>query len=154
MPRQLHHVVGLTALLVIGAQLDFRAQTVGRRKPRFGVGRTAGRICACRADLPKKEVGDVVEPHVAGDLVPACRGDRLRNVRVAMQAAQLVASERERVDEDALLEAKLTKKKRKAKVDRVAAQMILQSFIDAGSPTGGTDAIFTNAPLPTDANPN
>jgi putative Holliday junction resolvase len=47
--------------------------------------------------------------------------------------------------EDALLEAKLTKKKRKARVDRVAAQMILQSFIDARCPAGGTDALFTEA---------
>jgi putative Holliday junction resolvase len=37
--------------------------------------------------------------------------------------------------EDALLEAKLTKKKRKAKVDRVAAQIILQCFLDAGCPS-------------------
>ena len=46
--------------------------------------------------------------------------------------------------EDALLEAKLTKKKRKARVDRVAAQMILQSFIDTKCPAGGTDAILSN----------
>ena len=44
--------------------------------------------------------------------------------------------------EDALREAKMTQKKRKAKVDRVAAQMILQSFLDAKCPAGGTDAIF------------
>jgi putative Holliday junction resolvase len=44
--------------------------------------------------------------------------------------------------EEALLEAKLTKKKRKARVDRVAAQMILQSFLDAKCPAGGTDAIL------------
>lgn len=49
--------------------------------------------------------------------------------------------------EDALFEAQLTRKKRKARVDRVAAQMILQSFIDADCPAGGTDAIFT-APSP------
>jgi putative Holliday junction resolvase len=45
--------------------------------------------------------------------------------------------------EDALLGAKLNWKKRKERVDRVAAQMILQSFIDAKCPTGGTDALFT-----------
>jgi putative Holliday junction resolvase len=59
--------------------------------------------------------------------------------------------------EDALLEAKLSRNKRKGKVDRVAAQMILQSFIDAGSPAGGTDAVFTDtspADPPSDANPN
>ena len=48
--------------------------------------------------------------------------------------------------EDALLEAQLTKKKRKARVDRVAAQMILQSYIDAKCPPGGTDAIFAPTP--------
>lgn len=42
--------------------------------------------------------------------------------------------------EGALRDAKLTHKKRKAKVDRVAAQMILQGFIDAGSPAHGSDA--------------
>ena len=41
--------------------------------------------------------------------------------------------------ESVLREAKLTMKKRKAKVDRVAAQMILQGFIDAGCPVGGSD---------------
>jgi putative holliday junction resolvase len=54
--------------------------------------------------------------------------------------------------ESALLEAKLNWKKRKGKVDRVAAQMILQSFLDAKCPAGGTDALFTepspNAPPP------
>ena len=56
--------------------------------------------------------------------------------------------------EDALLGAKLTRKKRKEKVDRVAAQMILQSFIDSGSPAGGTDALLTDLAPPNDANPN
>ncbi|WP_157506836.1 Holliday junction resolvase RuvX [Gemmata obscuriglobus] len=41
--------------------------------------------------------------------------------------------------ESALLGAGLTRKKRKEKVDRVAAQMILQTFIDAGSPPNGSD---------------
>ena len=41
--------------------------------------------------------------------------------------------------ESALRDAKLNWKKRKGKVDRVAAQMILQSFIDAGCPAGGSD---------------
>jgi putative Holliday junction resolvase len=42
--------------------------------------------------------------------------------------------------EGALLGAKLTHKKRKEKRDRVAAQMILQSYIEAGCPPGGTRA--------------
>lgn len=52
--------------------------------------------------------------------------------------------------EDALREAKLTRNKRKARVDRVAAQMILQSFLDARCPPGGTDAIV----LPPQADPS
>lgn len=40
--------------------------------------------------------------------------------------------------EDALLEARLTNKKRKDRRDRVAAQMILQNYIDAGSPAEGS----------------
>ena len=40
--------------------------------------------------------------------------------------------------EDALLEARLTSKKRKDRRDRVAAQMILQNYIDAGSPAEGS----------------
>ncbi len=42
--------------------------------------------------------------------------------------------------EDALRGARLTTKKRKARVDRVAAQIILQSFLDAKCPPGGSDA--------------
>lgn len=37
--------------------------------------------------------------------------------------------------ESALLESHLTKGQRKARVDRIAAQMLLQTFIEAGSPT-------------------
>jgi putative holliday junction resolvase len=44
--------------------------------------------------------------------------------------------------EDALLEAKMTRKKRKTHVDRVAAQMILQAYLDAGCPPGGSDAVL------------
>lgn len=40
--------------------------------------------------------------------------------------------------EDALRGAKLTLKKRKERRDRVAAQMILQNYIDAGCPPEGT----------------
>lgn len=40
--------------------------------------------------------------------------------------------------EDALLGAKLTHKKRKERRDRVAAQMMLQAYLDAGCPPGGT----------------
>jgi putative Holliday junction resolvase len=42
--------------------------------------------------------------------------------------------------EDALLNAQLSKKKRKARVDRVAAQMILQTYLDAKCPPTGSDA--------------
>lgn len=41
--------------------------------------------------------------------------------------------------ESVLRDAKLNWRKRKGKVDRVAAQMILQSFIDAGCPVGTGD---------------
>lgn len=41
--------------------------------------------------------------------------------------------------EDALLEAKLTHRKRRERRDRVAAQMILQAYVDAGCPPGGTE---------------
>jgi putative Holliday junction resolvase len=40
--------------------------------------------------------------------------------------------------EDALLEAKLTERKRRERRDRVAAQMILQNYLDAGCPPEGT----------------
>jgi putative Holliday junction resolvase len=46
--------------------------------------------------------------------------------------------------EDALRGAKLSRDKRKARVDRVAAQMILQSFLDARCPPGGSDGLFTD----------
>jgi putative Holliday junction resolvase len=46
--------------------------------------------------------------------------------------------------EDALLAANLNHKKRRDRRDRVAAQMILQNYIDAGSPPEGT------SPLPSD----
>jgi putative Holliday junction resolvase len=44
--------------------------------------------------------------------------------------------------EDAMIGARLTRKKRKARVDRVAAQMILQAYLDAGCPVGGSDAVL------------
>ena len=47
--------------------------------------------------------------------------------------------------EDALLGAKLTHRKRRERRDRVAAQMILQSYIEAGCPPVGT----TSPPDPT-----
>jgi putative Holliday junction resolvase len=40
--------------------------------------------------------------------------------------------------ETALLEAGLTKKKRKARRDRVAAQILLQTYLDAGCPAEST----------------
>jgi putative pre-16S rRNA nuclease len=38
------------------------------------------------------------------------------------------------IAEEALLDAGLTKKKRKARRDRVAAQILLQTYLDAGCP--------------------
>ena len=43
------------------------------------------------------------------------------------------------VAEDYLLEAGLTHKKRRGKRDRVAAQLILQAFLDAGCPRSGDE---------------
>jgi putative Holliday junction resolvase len=43
--------------------------------------------------------------------------------------------------EDALLSARLTKKKRKDRLDRVAAQMMLQAYLDAGCPPEGTEPL-------------
>lgn len=46
--------------------------------------------------------------------------------------------------EDALLGARLTNKKRRERRDRVAAQMILQNYIEAGCPPEGTQTIASN----------
>ncbi len=46
--------------------------------------------------------------------------------------------------EDALLGAKMTHKKRRERRDRVAAQMILQNYIEAGCPPGGTEPEVAN----------
>lgn len=46
--------------------------------------------------------------------------------------------------EDALIAAKLTSKKRRDRRDRVAAQMILQTYIEAGSPPEGTEPISSS----------
>ena len=43
--------------------------------------------------------------------------------------------------EDALLAANLNHRKRRERRDRVAAQMILQNYIDAGSPPEGTSPL-------------
>ncbi|QJW93827.1 Holliday junction resolvase RuvX [Frigoriglobus tundricola] len=59
--------------------------------------------------------------------------------------------------QDAMIGAKLNRKKRKERVDRVAAQMILQAFLDAGCPPGGSDAVLTDTshdPPATDTGPN
>jgi len=50
--------------------------------------------------------------------------------------------------EGALLGAKLTHKKRKEKRDRVAAQMILQAYIEAGCPPEGTRAALADQNSP------
>jgi putative holliday junction resolvase len=42
--------------------------------------------------------------------------------------------------EEALLSAKLNPRERKSKRDRVAAQMILQAYLDAGCPAKGTES--------------
>ena len=51
--------------------------------------------------------------------------------------------------QDAMIGAKLNRKKRKERVDRVAAQMILQAFLDAGCPAGGSDAVLSENAIPT-----
>jgi len=48
--------------------------------------------------------------------------------------------------QDAMIGAKLNRQKRKERVDRVAAQMILQVFLDAGCPAGGSDTVLTDPP--------
>jgi putative Holliday junction resolvase len=50
--------------------------------------------------------------------------------------------------EDALLEARLNPRDRKARRDRVAAQMILQAYLDAGCPAQGTQAIESEDLIP------
>ncbi len=50
--------------------------------------------------------------------------------------------------EGALLGAKLTHKKRKEKRDRVAAQMILQAYIEAGCPPEGMQTAPADTSLP------
>ena len=66
-----------------------------------------------------------------GDLVAVDRGARLwaqaERLRAVAHAAALT-------DESALWEAGLTHKQRKARRDRVAAQMLLQAYLDAGCP--------------------
>lgn len=47
--------------------------------------------------------------------------------------------------EGLLLDAKLSKQKRKARVDRVAAQMILQSFLEAGCPVDPANTLRPGA---------
>jgi len=46
--------------------------------------------------------------------------------------------------EDALLEAKLTNRKRRERRDRVAAQMILQNYLDADCPPEGTSLTLSS----------
>jgi putative Holliday junction resolvase len=56
--------------------------------------------------------------------------------------------------EEALLVAKMNPRERKAHRDKVAAQMILQAYLDAGCPVEGTQAIpspIPHSPLPSNA---
>lgn len=48
--------------------------------------------------------------------------------------------------EEALLGAKMTRKKRKERVDRVAAQLILQGYLAAGCPAEGTESLPAREP--------
>lgn len=50
--------------------------------------------------------------------------------------------------EDALREANVKWQKRKGKVDRIAAQMILQTYLDAKCPPHGSDPPPPDAPAP------
>ena len=83
--------------------------------------------------------------HASGDESAMSREAREFAAWIARLTALPVAMWDERCTsaaaEDALLEAKLSKKKRKARVDRVAAQMILQSYLDAGCPATGSDSL-------------
>lgn len=50
--------------------------------------------------------------------------------------------------EEALLAGRLSPRDRKARRDRVAAQMILQAYLDAGCPAQGTEAIAPEDLIP------
>ena len=81
--------------------------------------------------------------HASGEESPMSREARAFAKRLADLTKLPVVMWDERCTshaaEGALLGAGLTRKKRKEKVDRVAAQMILQGYIDAGCPPHGSD---------------
>ena len=81
--------------------------------------------------------------HASGDESDSSRGARAYGAWLAGVTGLPVVFWDERLTtwlaEEALLGAKLSHKKRKERRDRVAAQMILQAYLDAGCPPAGTE---------------
>src|SRR5689334_16605254 len=100
MPGELEHVVRAAAFRGRrgAAVAELGCQLARLRLPALTVAGPLGSVAARADDLPPEEVGDVVKPRIARDLVPAGCGDDLRDVSVHVKPAELVAAHRERVD--------------------------------------------------------
>jgi len=105
---QLQHVVRATAFGGIRAGLrsiahvgiaQFPSQLPRLALPSFGVAGAFGNVTARAHHFIPEKVGHIMEAHIAGDLVPARRRDHLRNVRIHVEPAQLVAPQRQRIEE-------------------------------------------------------
>src|SRR5271155_2891749 len=102
MSRQLEHVVGAAALLGCGGTLEFSRKLPRLCEPALTVAGTGGDIGSRTHHFVPEIIGDVVETIITGELIaPGC-ADHLRDMRVDVEPAQLIAARRERIEESLL----------------------------------------------------
>ncbi len=88
--RELHHVVGAAAFLVMRADVHLRGKMIGIDEPVLVVARSAGRVGARFGDGLKEEPAHIAEAVVGAELVAPRCADHLRNVRVHVLALERI----------------------------------------------------------------
>ena len=123
---KLHQVVGHAALGVVPGQRAL--QLPRRRPPQFAVARVADNVTALGQNFTKKVLGNLPVAPVSRDLIGAGRADNLGNVRVRMQALQLIAVRGKRIKKRGLF-----KKASRAKIPILLGdrRQVDQNFVHA-----------------------
>src|SRR6266478_3896564 len=99
MAGELQHVIDAAALRGRDVHLQFRGELSRLRRPTLAIAGPAGYVAARADHFVPEEIGDVMESHVAGDLVPSRGGNYLWDMRVHVQTAEFVATRCQRIHE-------------------------------------------------------
>src|ERR1017187_3734267 len=99
--RELEHVVGVAGLTGIGAQMP--RELVGREKM-FVVAVSANDVGTAQRDGVPKSMCDGQKLRIASEFVFAGRADDFWNLRVRVDAVQLVFAARQRVENSGMVE--------------------------------------------------